>query len=147
MIDGSGAQRSGDERPAPEPVITLVVGVGLRPGTPASAVRALLDDVAVRHGLDLTGAEVATLDRRAREPGLCAAVAPVVPRGYPAAELAAVAVPSPDPRVADATGTPSVAEAAALRAAGPDAELVVPKTTGDGVTVAVARPPGSPATG
>jgi cobalt-precorrin 5A hydrolase / precorrin-3B C17-methyltransferase len=47
--------------------------------------------------------------------------------------------------VAAAVGTPSVAEAAALVAAGPDAELVVPKQRSATATVAVARrrrPPG-----
>jgi cobalamin biosynthesis protein CbiG len=42
-------------------------------------------------------------------------------------------------------GTPSVAEAAALRTArtlsgATDAELLVPKTVGDGVTAAISRP-------
>ncbi|MEJ8279830.1 cobalamin biosynthesis protein [Pseudonocardia spirodelae] len=120
---------------APRPA--LAVGVGLRPGTPAAAVRALLDRVAAAHGLDLAGAVVATLDRRAAEPGLCDAVAPAVPHGYPAAALAAVAVPGPSARVAAATGTPSVAEAAALLAAGPGARLLVTRTVGDGVTLAV----------
>jgi cobalt-precorrin 5A hydrolase/precorrin-3B C17-methyltransferase len=60
-------------------------------------------------------------------------------RAFSSAELAAVAVPSPSPAVEAAVGTPSVAEAAALLAAGPGAELVVPKQTGEQATVAVAR--------
>lgn len=113
----------------------------MRPGCPERAVRDLLDRVAAEHGLCLRPAVVATLDRRADEPGLRAAVAPRVPHGYAAEELAGVAVSTPDERVAAATGTPAVAEAAALLAAGPGAELVVPKTVGDGVTAAVARRP------
>lgn len=136
----------------------IAVGVGVRPGTPAGAVRELLERVARGNRLDLGEVVVATLDRRAGEPGLLDAVAPRVPRGYPAEALAAAPVPHPSGRVAAATGTPSVAEAAALLAAGPGAVLVVPKTTGDGVTVAVARgtprrpwrpvpSPGTPRTG
>ncbi|MYW71250.1 hypothetical protein GTW08_03825, partial [Pseudonocardia sp. SID8383] len=63
---------------------------------------------------------------------------PREPHGFAAAALAAVAVPRPDARVAAAVGTPSVAEAAALLAAGDGAHLIVGKTAGQGVTVAVA---------
>ncbi|OSY37884.1 cobalt-precorrin 5A hydrolase [Pseudonocardia autotrophica] len=111
----------------------------MRPGVSAAALRALLRRVADEHGLDLDHAVVATLDRRTSEPGLLQAVAPRTPRGYPAEQLAAVVVPTPSDRVAAATGTPAVAEAAALLAAGPGAVLVVPKTAASGATVAVAR--------
>lgn len=154
MITGCGARRSLGERSAPQPVITeLVLGVGMRPGAPEQAVRALLGRIVARHrpdldDLDVAAAEVVTLDRRAGEPGLLAAVAPRVPRGFATADLAAVAVPAPSDRVARATGTPSVAEAAALLAAGPGATLLVPRTVGDGVTAALARratgTPGAP---
>ncbi|GAA4991214.1 cobalamin biosynthesis protein [Pseudonocardia tropica] len=116
----------------------ITVGVGLRPGSTEAAVRALLDRVAAAHGLELGDAVVATLDRRASEPGLRAAVAPREPHGFAAAALAAVAVPRPGTRVAAAVGTPSVAEAAALLAAGNGAHLIVGKTAAQGVTVAVA---------
>lgn len=64
-------------------------------------------------------------------------------RFYPSETLAAVTVPSPSPRTASEIGTPSVAEAAALLAAG-GRELLVAKRVcrdvdGMGVTVAVAR--------
>ncbi|MBK1720392.1 cobalamin biosynthesis protein [Thiocystis violacea] len=64
-------------------------------------------------------------------------------RLYPAASLAAVAVPNPSTRVAGEVGTPSVAEAAALLASGAP-ELLVEKRAyrgadGKGATVAVAR--------
>jgi cobalamin biosynthesis protein CbiG len=48
-------------------------------------------------------------------------------------------VPHPAARVAAATGTASVAEAAALLAAGPGAVLVLPKTVFPRTTVAIAR--------
>ncbi|GAB4584592.1 hypothetical protein Ntsu_24240 [Nocardia sp. IFM 10818] len=82
---------------------------------------------------------LASVDRRAREPGLAAAAeylrAPVV--AFSPEELATVAVPTPSARTAAAIGTPSVAEAAALLAAGSD-RLVVRKTVIGGITVAAA---------
>lgn len=118
----------------------LVVGLGMRPGVAraaiVSAVRDVLGDAAL-HSL-------ATIDRRAGEPGLVAAAAelgvPVI--AFTAAELAEVDVPNPAARVLTALGTASVAEAAALRFGG---ELVVSKRTVDGVVVAAAdMPPSAP---
>lgn len=139
MITDSGAERPRGGAPAPQPVIT--VGVGMRPGVAAAEVQGLLRRVAAEHGLELGPAVVATLDRRAAEPGLLQAVAPRIPRGFTAEQLGRVPVPTPSDQVATATGTPAVAEAAALLAAGPGAVLLVPKTAGQGVTVAVARSP------
>jgi cobalt-precorrin 5A hydrolase/precorrin-3B C17-methyltransferase len=48
-------------------------------------------------------------------------------------------VPNPSPLVEEETGTPSVAEAAALAAAGPDSVLIVPKTKSRRATCAIAR--------
>jgi cobalt-precorrin 5A hydrolase len=53
--------------------------------------------------------------------------------------LAAQDVPSPSGRVAAAVGTPSVAEAAALIAAGDGGVLVLRKCVFTGIAVAVAR--------
>ncbi|RZT85088.1 cobalt-precorrin 5A hydrolase [Pseudonocardia sediminis] len=130
--------------PGPEPGSGLVVGIGARRGVTAGAVRALLDRVAAEHGLDLAGAVVATLETKLDEPGLRDAVTGSTLLGLPAEVLAGVTVPHPNDRAERAVGTPSVAEAAALHAAGRSAgdgavvTLVVPKTAGDGVTVAVA---------
>lgn len=87
----------------------------------------------------------ATIDRRRDHPAVVAATAgrPLV--SFPAGLLGLVEVPDPSEAVAAAVGTPSVAEAAALLAAGPGARLVVGKQRGATVTVAVAvggRPPG-----
>ncbi|MFP5375891.1 MAG: precorrin-3B C(17)-methyltransferase, partial [Acidimicrobiia bacterium] len=81
--------------------------------------------------------EVATIDRRARHPAVTG-LGPAV-RAFTAGQLAEVAVPSPSALVGDAVGTPSVAEAAALLAAGPGAQLIVPKQKNAVATVAVAR--------
>ncbi|MFC9391594.1 Rv2231c family pyridoxal phosphate-dependent protein CobC [Streptomyces sp. NPDC057027] len=96
------------------------LGVGVRPGTAADEVLALVGAVLREAGL--TGADVrslGTLDARVTEPGIVAVAAALgVPvRGFPAGELAAVPVPHPSALPLAATGTASVAEAAALLAA------------------------------
>ncbi len=118
----------------------LVVGVGCRPATGAAeivcAVRAVLGQEKFRC--------LATIDRRAAEPGFSAAAAEF---GVPVAaftpdELAAVHVPNPAARTRAAVATPSVAEAAALLASEKycgTGYLVIPKTSRGSVTVAVAR--------
>jgi cobalt-precorrin 5A hydrolase / cobalt-factor III methyltransferase / precorrin-3B C17-methyltransferase len=123
---------------------SLVAGIGASSGAPEDAVSELLDTALERGGLARESvAEVATLDRKTSEPGLRALGLPL--RGFPAESLRAVPVPTPSAVVSDAVGTPSVAEAAALLAAGSGAELVVPKQANAVATVAIARrarPPG-----
>jgi cobalamin biosynthesis protein CbiG len=123
----------------------LVVGLGARPGVSATEVRAAVRAALRRHGLDASAVRAyATLAARAGEPGLREVAGPTL-LAYPADVLAEVAVPHPDRRVAAAVGTASVAEAAALRAAGElapagaEVALVAAKSAGVGVTVAVAR--------
>ena len=117
---------------------SLVAGVGTSTGAPAEEVGALVASALAEAGLARASlAEVATIDRRAGDAAVLALGLPVRP--FPAAALAGVDVPSPSDAVRDAVGTPSVAEAAALLAAGPDAELVVPKRVAPHATVAVAR--------
>ncbi len=83
-------------------------------------------------------AGVASLDRKGDEPGLLGLCQqrqwPL--RVFPAARLAAIAVPNGSPIVARQVGTPSVAEAAALAAAGTGAQLLVTKTVvhGEGLS-------------
>jgi len=74
-------------------------------------------------------AELATVEAKAGEPGLLAAAERFgVPlRGFGAQSLAAVEVPNPSMATLAAVGTPGVAEAAALLAAGPGGELLVAK--------------------
>ena len=111
------------------------VGVGARPGVSADEVLTAVDAVLPPGATEV---HLVTLDVRAAEPGLAAAAASRgwLLTGYPAAELATVAVPTPSARVATAVGTPSVAEAAALLGGG---TLLVGRTVHGRVTVAVAR--------
>jgi cobalt-precorrin 5A hydrolase/precorrin-3B C17-methyltransferase len=130
---------------------SLVVGIGASRGVPAAEVAALIDEALADAGLSPRSVRLAaTADLKADEPGLLAAVRarnwPLAV--FPAAELAAVAVPNPSETVLIAVGTPSVAEAAALLAArgGTSAgrgrgepELVVAKRVSAHATVAIAR--------
>lgn len=114
----------------------LIVGLGLRPGTSADRIVVVVRKVLAFNQVSC----LATIDRRAAEPGLidAAAVLGVPIRTFTAAELAEVAVPNPDSRTVAAVGTASVAEAAAILAAG-GGDLVVPKRTVHGIVIAAAR--------
>ncbi|QNE78110.1 threonine-phosphate decarboxylase [Streptomyces finlayi] len=106
---------------------SLVVGVGARKGAPADEVLELVLRTLRAAGLDPAElAELATVDSKADEPGIVGAAAGLgVPvRAHRAQELARVRVPHPSGAVRDATGTASVAEAAALTGGG---ELLVAK--------------------
>lgn len=117
---------------------SLVVGVGASTDAPADAAANLLDDALREHGLAAESlAAVATIDRRAGDAVVTALGLPV--RSFTASALAAVEVPNPSVRVAAEVGTASVAEAAALLAAGPGATLVVTKRIGGTATLAIAR--------
>ncbi len=118
----------------------LALGVGARADTPAADLAAAVAGALAAGGFPATDVGVlATVDRRA------ALLRPLATRhgwrlaAFRPADLAAVAVPHPSARTRDAVGTPSVAEAAALLAAGPRAVLVLPRRVLAGVTVAVAH--------
>ncbi|HET6484652.1 MAG TPA: cobalamin biosynthesis protein [Actinoplanes sp.] len=120
----------------------VAVGVGFRPGTDVADLGAAVGAVLAAAGLTEADVDVlATLDRRSGEPGIRRLASgrgwPVA--AFPAAELGRREVPNPSGVVGAAVGTPGVAEAAALCAAGPSSVLVVPKRVVGGVTVAVAR--------
>ncbi|MGV9883142.1 Rv2231c family pyridoxal phosphate-dependent protein CobC [Streptomyces sp. NPDC003006] len=105
----------------------LVVGVGACEGASLEEVLGLVRDAVREAGFcERAVAELATVDVKAEEPAIVGAAArlgvPLV--AYSARELADVRVPNPSVASRTAVGTPSVAEAAALRGGG---ELVVPK--------------------
>ena len=126
--------------PAPGLVVlhppSLVAGVGASSDAAPDAAIALLDTALAGLARESL-AEVATIDRRAGDAVVTSLGLPV--RSFTAAALAAVDVPTPSEVVRAAVGTASVAEAAALLAAGPGSELVVPKRAGKEATVAIAR--------
>ncbi|MEV2254936.1 precorrin-3B C(17)-methyltransferase [Streptomyces sp. NPDC050147] len=106
---------------------SLTVGVGASKGAPTEEVLGLIESALRDAGLSPASvAALATVDAKAEEPGIVEAAArlgvPVVT--YPADELAGVDVPNPSDAPLAAVGTPSVAEAAAMRGGG---ELLVPK--------------------
>jgi len=128
---------------------SLVVGVGTTSDASENDACDAVTAALSAGGLSpLSLGALATIDRRADHPAVAAVARRwrLAVHTFDADRLDAIAVPTPSDVVARAVGTHSVAEAAALAAAGPGAELVVPKSVGDRVTVAIARragPPGS----
>jgi cobalamin biosynthesis protein CbiG len=120
----------------------IVVGVGCSRGCDAAELLGLVDAALreARVGAGEPVAALATVDRKAREPGLVEAARrrgwPV--RTHPAAALAAVVVPTPSAVVERHVGTPSVAEAAALLSSGAG-RLLLPKRRTAHATCALAR--------
>lgn len=117
---------------------SLVVGIGASTGAPPKELLSLLEEVTRQAGLSMASiCEIATIDRRASDPVIVELGLPI--RAFSSTQLATVEVPSPSRNVQCAIGTPSVAEAAAILAAGSGCELVCPKAKRAHVTIAVAR--------
>lgn len=145
LATGSAADAVGPGGAGPSVVYrppSLVVGAGASRGVSAAEMGGLIDASLADAGL-APGAVcgLATVDLKEDEQGLLAAARERgwAVTGYPPAVLAAVPVRSPSEAVRAATGTPSVAEAAALLAAGPGAVLAAGKRKSKHATVAVAR--------
>ena len=136
----------------------LWLGLGCERHTCQAVLEAAVEKSLVSAGLAAAAvAGVASLDRKGDEPGLLALCQQ---RQWPlkiftADHLAAIPVPNGSPVVARQVGTPSVAEAAALAAAGTGARLLAPKTVVRGerasgaatCAVALATSPWAPARG
>jgi cobalt-precorrin 5A hydrolase/precorrin-3B C17-methyltransferase len=121
---------------------SLVVGVGSSSGADPAGIAELVASALAAAGLSPAAVGlVASVDLKRDEAGIVALAGDlgVALRTFPAESLAAVEVPTPSPIVEAAVGTPSVAEAAALLAAGPGADLVIAKQRSFEATVAVAR--------
>lgn len=127
---------------------TLVVGIGSVRGVSRTAVTGLIAKLDREHGLDPRAIRAfATAEAKAGESGILDAVQDLgfwhatdveLPlRLYPTDELARVPVPNPSQAVLAESGTPSVAEAAALRAAGDAAGGGANAATGADRTAAV----------
>jgi len=119
---------------------TLVAGIGCARGTPAEEVIALLEKTLAQAGLTPQSlAAIATIDIKSDEPALHAVAEHfTVPlRLFSATELAEERerVPNPSTIVEAETGTPSVAEAAALKCG----QLLVEKQKIKNATCAIGR--------
>ena len=125
---------------------TLALGVGCERYTSPDEVIALINDVLKLHNLAPASiACIASIDVKSDEAAIHAAVKHfgVPARFFTAQELSAETprLKNPSEIVAKEVGTPGVAEAAALAAAGADAELLVEKTKSNRATCAIARAP------
>ena len=126
----------------------FTVGIGCDRGTPLETLQQALSEALALAGATLVDvAAAASIDLKRDEPGI-RALAQIHRWNvifYPAAELAAVPVPHPSETVRRHTGTPSVAEAAALLSAGADmTHLIVEKhklrgADGRNATISIAR--------
>ena len=122
---------------------TLAIGIGCERGTGyqeiEQLVRKTLRDNGLHHG---SVASYATIDLKEDEEGIVAIYGAVL-RVFSKEELLAQEnkIKNPSEVVRKEIGVPSVAEAAALAAAGPNSELIVEKTKSTRATVAIARSP------
>jgi cobalt-precorrin 5A hydrolase / precorrin-3B C17-methyltransferase len=119
----------------------LTVGIGCERGTSSKEVRTLIKDTLREHNLShLAVATYASIDLKEDEAALSELF---LVKFFTAEELAAQSgkIQNPSTYVDETVGTPSVAEAAALAAAGPDAKLIVPKTKSKRATIAIAQAP------
>jgi cobalt-precorrin 5A hydrolase len=122
----------------------IVAGVGCRKGAAAAAVEAAIMAALAARGL---GAEklaaVATSSSKGNELGIKAAAAalgvPFISIAQSELEAAGHGIATKSPRVLALTGVGSVAEAAALAAAGSGAQLVAQRVTVGDVTCALAQ--------
>lgn len=121
----------------------IVAGVGCRAGASACDVEAAIAAALDRAGLTLQApAVIATAFAKAHEPGIaaaasaCGATFVVVPQAEIKAASARVVTRSE--RVSALIGVPSIAEAAALAAAGSAARLLAPRIAVGPVTCALA---------
>ncbi len=125
---------------------TLVMGLGCERNASASEIIALAEQVLTTRNLAPASlAAIASLDLKSDEAAIHAAAKHFnVPARFFTAEDLAKETPrlkNPSEIVAKEVGTPGVAEAAALAAAGPDSELIVEKTRSLRATCAIARAP------
>lgn len=118
----------------------LAAGLGFHRGAGARELLSFLREVFAANGLALASLKtLATITSRAEEPGLreAAAALGVNVAAFSKEQLAGVTTPNPSPTTARLTGTHSVCEAAAMLAGG-NHSLLVAKTKGRGMTLAVA---------
>jgi cobalt-precorrin 5A hydrolase len=120
----------------------IVAGIGCRKGATADEIAAAIAAALARAGLDAVDL-IATPAIKGGEPGIAAAAAKLgIPLVLvPPAELEAASprTVTRSERVVQLMGVPSVAETAALAAAGPTARLITPRTVTGPATCALAE--------
>jgi cobalt-precorrin 5A hydrolase len=128
----------------------IALGLGCDRGTPTATITRAVNEALAAASLEAAQVQaVASIALKADEAGLLAFAAAQgwTLRFYSPQQLAAVPVPNPSETVRKYTGTPSVAEAAALLAAGADkSQLIIEKhklrgPDGRSATVSIARMP------
>ncbi len=128
--------------------MNIALGIGCDRGTPAATIAQCVAEALAACGATLADVRaVASIDLKANETGMqeAARTHRWTIRFYPAVALARVAVPNPSETVRRHTGTPSVAEAAALLAAGAGmSQLLIEKhklrgPDGRNATISIAR--------
>lgn len=154
VVDGSDLrititdlQRRGSEGELVYHPSRLAVGVGCERGIDESELRELVDDVLASHGLAVEAvAGLFSLDLKSDEPAIHGLADELgVPARFfdaPTLEAETHRLANPSDVVFEEVGCHGVAEAAALAAAGDDAELIVAKTKSRRATCAVARAAG-----
>jgi cobalt-precorrin 5A hydrolase len=123
----------------------IVAGIGCRKGASASEIGAAIASALKQAGLERAAiAKIATSTAKGAEPGLAAAAStlgvPLVLVSQADLEAAGARTKTHSKRVMTLTGVPSVAEAAALAAAGPSARLLTPRIAVGPATCALAGP-------
>jgi cobalt-precorrin 5A hydrolase len=121
----------------------IVAGIGCRRGAPVAAIEAVIGAALARAGLGKDAlALIATAAAKCDEPGIAAAASalglPLVCVAGPELEHAGERGATRSARVLAMTGVPSVAEAAALAAAGRDARLLLARIALGPATCALA---------
>jgi cobalt-precorrin 5A hydrolase len=126
----------------------IVAGIGCRAGVSAREIEAVLEEALARAEMEAGAIDIiATSHAKRSEQGIAAAAsrrgAKLVIVGQSELEAAAVHVVTRSERVTALIGVPSLAEAAALAAAGPNARLIVPRVVVGRATCALAAPGGT----
>jgi cobalt-precorrin 5A hydrolase len=121
----------------------IVAGIGCRRGAAAADVEAAIRAALVRAGLAASALDaIATMLGKNEEPGIAAAAKTlgvrVVALEQSALKTASAPAATRSARVLALTGVPSVAETAALAAAGADARLIATRLVVGGAACALA---------
>ncbi len=133
--------RKGDDRNIIYHPQVLAVGIGCERGTSEDEVQELIKSTFAAHDLSTRSIAIyASIDLKEDEAALSSLFDVTY---FSAEELKSQSerIATPSDYVAEVVGTPSVAEAAALAAAGDEATLIVPKTKSKRATIAIAEAP------